>query len=89
MVSAIVVLDQIDARSIIVTAYTKYNISLGAGLTEVFGKLFRIGHFGDLNEVSLLGVIAGTEMAMLDNGVEIQAGIDVGAAIEYYRTAAA
>ena len=87
-VSAIVVPDHINANDIINTAYTKYNISLGAGLSEVAGKVFRIGHLGDLNEVSLLGAIAGTEMAMLDNDIEIQAGSGVAAAIEYYRRTA-
>jgi len=85
-VSAIVVPGDIDARKIIALAYDKYNISLGAGLSEVSGRLFRIGHLGDLNEVSLLGVIAGAEMAMLDNGVCIDPGCGVGAAIEYYRS---
>lgn len=85
-VSAIVVPENIDARDIIATAYRKYNISLGAGLADVTGKVFRIGHLGDLNEVSLLGVIAGTEMALLDNDVNIRPGIGVAAAIEYYRT---
>ena len=85
-VSAIVVPGEIDARRVIASAYEKYNISLGAGLSEVSGRLFRIGHLGDLNEVSLLGVIAGAEMAMLDNGIRIDPGSGVGAAIEYYRS---
>ena len=85
-VSAIVVPEEIDARIVIASAFEKYNISLGAGLSEVSGKLFRIGHLGDLNEVSLLGVIAGTEMAMLDSGIRIDPGSGVGAAIKYYRS---
>ena len=35
------------------------------------GKIFRIGHLGDLNELMLLGAIAGAEMAMLDAGVSL------------------
>lgn len=87
-VSAIVVPDGFNARDVIATAYDKYNISLGAGLNEVAGKVFRIGHLGDLNDVSCLGVIAGTEMALLDNGIDIRPGAGVGAAIEYYRMTA-
>ena len=87
-VSAIVVPDGFDARNVINTAYKKYNISLGAGLTELAGKVFRIGHLGDLNDVSCLAVIAGTEMAMLDNAIDIEPGSGVGAAIEYYRAIA-
>jgi len=87
-VSAILVPDGFNAQDVITTAYDKYNIALGAGLSEVAGKVFRIGHLGDLNDVSCLAAIAGTEMALLDNGIEIQPGIGVGAAIEYYRNTA-
>ena len=87
-VSAVVVPEDKDARDVIGTAYNKYNISLGGGLSEVAGKVFRIGHMGDLNDVSLLGAIAGVEMAMLDNGFDIQPGSGVAAAIEYYRATA-
>jgi alanine-glyoxylate transaminase/serine-glyoxylate transaminase/serine-pyruvate transaminase len=52
------------------------------------GKVFRIGHIGDMNEVSMLGAIAGAEMAMLDNGIDIKPGSGVGAAVEYYRSTA-
>jgi len=87
-VSAIVVPEGKDARDVLSTAYNKYDISLGAGLTEVAGKVFRIGHIGDMNDVSMLGCIAGVEMALLDNGYDITAGSGVAAAIEYYRTTA-
>jgi len=87
-VSAIVVPADKDAKDVISTAFNKYNISLGAGLTEVAGKVFRIGHIGDMNDVSLLGCIAGVEMAMLDHGFDIVPGSGVAAAIEYYRSTA-
>ncbi len=87
-VSAVVVPEGKDAREVINTAYNRYNISLGGGLTEVAGKVFRIGHMGWMNDVSMLGAIAGVEMALLDNGYDIQAGSGVGAALEYYRSTA-
>jgi alanine-glyoxylate transaminase/serine-glyoxylate transaminase/serine-pyruvate transaminase len=87
-VTAVVVPADKDARHVISTAYNKYQISLGGGLSEVAGKVFRIGHIGDMNDVSLLGAIAGVEMALLDNGFDIKAGSGVGAAIEYYRSTA-
>jgi alanine-glyoxylate transaminase/serine-glyoxylate transaminase/serine-pyruvate transaminase len=87
-VSAIVVPEDKDARDVIATAFSKYNISLGGGLAEVMGKVFRIGHIGDMNDVSMLGAIAGVEMALLDNGFDITAGSGVAAAIEYYRSTA-
>jgi alanine-glyoxylate transaminase/serine-glyoxylate transaminase/serine-pyruvate transaminase len=44
------------------------------------GKLFRIGHLGDQNELMLLGAIAGAEMAMRDVGIEVELGSGVAAA---------
>lgn len=87
-VTAVVVPSDKDARDVINTAYRKYNISLGAGLSEVAGKVFRIGHIGDMNDVSMLGAFAGVEMAMLDHGFNITPGSGVGAAIDYYRSTA-
>ena len=87
-VTAVVVPADKDARDVISIAYKKYNLSLGGGLSEVAGKVFRIGHLGDLNDVSLLGALAGTEMAMLDAGIAITPGSGVAAAVEYYRSTA-
>ncbi|MBM4207997.1 MAG: aminotransferase class V-fold PLP-dependent enzyme [Gammaproteobacteria bacterium] len=87
-VTAVMVPADKDARHVISTAFSKYNISLGAGLSELAGKAFRIGHVGDMNDVSMLGAIAGVEMALLDNGFDIKAGSGVGAAVEYYRSTA-
>ena len=87
-VTAVIVPEDKDARQVINTAFSKYNISLGGGLSELMGKAFRIGHVGDMNDVSMLGAIAGTEMALLDCGFDIKAGSGVAAAIEYYRSTA-
>ena len=84
-VSAVMVPEGVNAQDIIMTAFNKYNLSLGGGLSEVAGKLFRIGHLGDLNELSLVSALAGVEMALRDNGVNIEAGSGVGAACEYWR----
>jgi len=84
-VSAIMVPKGINGADVVDVAYRKYNTALGAGLTEVAGKLFRIGHLGNLNEVSCCAALAAAEMAMLDVGAKIEPGRGVGAAIEYYR----
>jgi alanine-glyoxylate transaminase/serine-glyoxylate transaminase/serine-pyruvate transaminase len=60
---------------------------LGAGLSEVAGKLFRIGHLGDLNELMCLGAITGAEMAMRDIGIDVKPGSGAAAAEEHYRKA--
>ncbi len=87
-VTAVVVPADKDARDVIGVAYNKYQISLGGGLSEVAGKVFRIGHIGDMNDVSLLGALGGVEMALLDCGFDIKPGSGVGAAVEYYRSTA-
>lgn len=85
--TAVLVPSDVDAAAVIARACTRYNLSLGAGLSKVAGKLFRIGHLGDLNELMLLGAIAGPEMAMLDNGMKIEPGSGVAAAQTYWRNA--
>src|SRR6266850_3297543 len=84
-VSAIMVPDGINGADVISRAFKRYNLALGAGLARVTGKLFRIGHLGDLNELMLLGAIGGAEMAMLDVGVKIEPGSGVAAAQKIWR----
>jgi alanine-glyoxylate transaminase/serine-glyoxylate transaminase/serine-pyruvate transaminase len=84
-VSAIMVPEGINGAEVIARAFRRYNLALGAGLSKVAGKLFRIGHLGDLNELMLLGAIAGAEMAMLDVGVKVEPGSGVAAAQNYWR----
>ena len=85
-VSAIRVPAGFDARTVIDIAFRRYNLSLGGGLGELAGHVFRIGHMGDINELMVLGAIAGSEMAMRDVGVGISAGSGVAAAMEFYRS---
>jgi alanine-glyoxylate transaminase/serine-glyoxylate transaminase/serine-pyruvate transaminase len=80
--------DGFDGNEVAKLAYLRYGLSLGVGLSKVQGKLFRIGHLGDLNELMLLTVLAGSEMAMRDFGIPVEAGSGVAAAEEYYRSTA-
>jgi len=84
-VSAIMVPEGVNGAEVIAHAFNRYNVSLGAGLSKVAGKLFRIGHLGDMNEVHLMAAIAGAEMAMLDCGIKVTPGSGVAAAGEYWR----
>jgi alanine-glyoxylate transaminase / serine-glyoxylate transaminase / serine-pyruvate transaminase len=88
-VSAIMVPEGVNGADIIDVAFRRYNLALGAGLGRMAGKLYRIGHMGDLNELMLLGAIAGAEMAMRDVGMQVTPGSGVAAAAEYYRSSAA
>ena len=87
-VSAILVPEGCNAADVIDVAFRRYNLALGAGLGRLAGKLYRIGHLGDLNELMLLGAIAGAEMAMRDVGLKITPGAGVAAAAEHYRSSA-
>ncbi len=86
-VSAVVVPEGKDAVGVIARAATRYNLALGSGLSKVAGKVFRIGHLGDLNELMCLAAIAGAEMAMLDTGITITPGSGAAAAQSVYRAA--
>ena len=84
-VSAIVVPEGINGAHVIDVAFRRYNLALGAGLSKLAGKVFRIGHLGDLNELMLMGALAGAEMAMQDVGIKIEPGSGIAAAENYWR----
>jgi alanine-glyoxylate transaminase / serine-glyoxylate transaminase / serine-pyruvate transaminase len=75
----------IDSNRVVQNAYAKYNLSLGLGLSKVNGKVFRIGHLGNMDTVMSLSALAGAEMALLDAGVKIKPGMGVGAAVQYFQ----
>jgi len=86
--TAVVVPADKDARTVIDLAYKRYDIALGSGLSEVAGKVFRIGHLGDMNALTLAGALAGVEMALADAGFDITLGTGVGAALAEWRVQA-
>ena len=50
----------------------RFDLSLGTGLTKLKGKVFRIGHLGDFNDLMLMGTLAGVEMGLALAGVPIR-----------------
>lgn len=60
----------------------RFNMSLGAGLGKVAGKVFRIGHLGDLNDLMLAGTLAGVEMGLELAGIPHRKG-GINAALDY------
>jgi len=60
----------------------KFNMSLGNGLGKLQGKVFRIGHMGNFNELMLAGTLSGVEMGLALAGVPFRKG-GVQAAIDY------
>ena len=51
-----------------------YNMSLGTGLSKMKGKIFRIGHLGDFNELMLAGTLAGIEMGLKNSKIPYKPG---------------
>ena len=74
-----------DASLIVSHAARKYAIAFGAGLGDVAGKVFRIGHLGSMTDVMVLSGIAAAEMTMADLGLEVRLGAGVSAAQELFR----
>jgi alanine-glyoxylate transaminase/serine-glyoxylate transaminase/serine-pyruvate transaminase len=64
------------------TVLERFNMSLGTGLGRLAGTVFRIGHLGDFNDLSLLGTLGGVEMGLQAAGIPHRAG-GVQAAIDY------
>jgi alanine-glyoxylate transaminase/serine-glyoxylate transaminase/serine-pyruvate transaminase len=63
-----------DADNFRDVALKNYDMSLGAGLSKVKGKVFRIGHLGHFNELMLMGTLSGVEMALDVANVPHKAG---------------
>ncbi|MGH6968878.1 MAG: aminotransferase class V-fold PLP-dependent enzyme, partial [Stellaceae bacterium] len=87
-VSAVCVPKTFNSDDVVKTAYHRYHMSLGTGLSKVAGRVFRIGHLGHVNEIMVLQALAGTEMALRDVGIQVEAGSGVAAAEEYIRATA-
>ena len=51
-----------------------FDMSLGTGLSKLAGKVFRIGHLGDTNDLTILGTLAGVEMGLALAGVPHKPG---------------
>jgi alanine-glyoxylate transaminase/serine-glyoxylate transaminase/serine-pyruvate transaminase len=71
-----------DADKLRKTILEAYDMSLGTGLGKMAGKIFRIGHLGDFNDLTLAGTLAGVEMGLALAGVPHKKG-GVLAAMEY------
>ena len=86
-VTAIRTPEGVDSTEVCRIGYYRYRTAFGAGLSKVAGKVFRIGHLGDLNEVMCLAALASAEMSLADAGAKVELGAGVAAAQNYYRTA--
>ncbi|MFA9444878.1 alanine--glyoxylate aminotransferase family protein [Egicoccus sp. AB-alg6-2] len=74
VLTAVLLPDGHDADEFRRIALERFDLSLGAGLARLAGKVFRIGHLGDLNDLTLAGTLAGVEAALGIAGVPIRRG---------------
>jgi alanine-glyoxylate transaminase/serine-glyoxylate transaminase/serine-pyruvate transaminase len=81
--TAVVMPEGFDSDAFVAHVYRRLNLSLGVGLGDVKGRAFRIGHLGSLNELELLGGLAGVEMMLKEFGVPVRPGSGLAAAEEF------
>jgi alanine-glyoxylate transaminase / serine-glyoxylate transaminase / serine-pyruvate transaminase len=72
--TAVLVPEEHDADKIRTLILDRFNMSLGTGLGRLAGRVFRIGHLGHLNDVTLAGTLAGVQMGLELSGVPIDPG---------------
>jgi len=73
----------VDADQIRKLIHDRFDLSLGTGLGRVKGRMFRIGHLGDCNDLTLMAALSGVEMGLKLAGVPL-AGSGVQAAMDFF-----
>jgi alanine-glyoxylate transaminase/serine-glyoxylate transaminase/serine-pyruvate transaminase len=73
----------VDADALRRLIHDRFDLSLGTGLGKLKGRMFRIGHLGDCNDLTLMAALAGCEMGLKLGGVPL-AGSGVQAAMEFF-----
>jgi alanine-glyoxylate transaminase/serine-glyoxylate transaminase/serine-pyruvate transaminase len=70
--TAVLVPEDVDADHIRAVILDRFDMSLGTGLAKLAGKVFRIGHLGDFNDLMLVGTLGGVQMGLNLAGVSIK-----------------
>jgi alanine-glyoxylate transaminase/serine-glyoxylate transaminase/serine-pyruvate transaminase len=73
----------VDADGVRKIIYERFDCSLGTGLGKIKGKMFRIGHLGDCNDLTLMAALSGCEMGLKLAGLKLS-GSGVQAAMEHF-----
>src|SRR5438552_2947590 len=83
VLTGVITPEGVDADRIRRLIHERFDLSLGTGLGKVKGRMFRIGHLGDSNDLTLLATLAGCEMGLKLSGVPL-AGSGVHAAMDFF-----
>ena len=83
VLTGVVMPEGVDADAVRRLIYERFDLSLGMGLGKSKGKMFRIGHLGDCNDLTLIAALGGCEAGLKLSGVNLK-GSGVLAALEYF-----
>jgi alanine-glyoxylate transaminase / serine-glyoxylate transaminase / serine-pyruvate transaminase len=83
ILTGVILPEGVDADAVRRLIHERFDLSLGTGLGKLKGRMFRIGHLGDSNDLTLLATVAGCEMGLRLAGVKL-AGSGVQAAMEHF-----
>ena len=83
MLTGVVTPVGVDADALRKLIHERFDLSLGTGLGKLKGRMFRIGHLGDCNDLTLVAALAGAEMGLKLAGITI-AGSGVQAAMDFF-----
>lgn len=83
VLTGVVVPEGVDADEIRRVIYERFDLSLGMGLGKAKGRMFRIGHLGDCNDLTLVATLGGCEAGLKLAGVALK-GSGVQAALDYF-----
>ena len=83
VLTGVVMPQGVDADAVRKLIYERFDLSLGTGLGKVKGRMFRIGHLGDCNDLTLMAALSGCEMGLRLSGVKL-AGSGVAAAMDHF-----
>jgi alanine-glyoxylate transaminase/serine-glyoxylate transaminase/serine-pyruvate transaminase len=83
VLTGVVLPEGVDADAVRRLIHERFDLSLGTGLGQVKGRMFRIGHLGDCNDLTLIATLAGCEMGLRLAGVPL-AGSGVQAAMAHF-----
>jgi alanine-glyoxylate transaminase/serine-glyoxylate transaminase/serine-pyruvate transaminase len=75
VLTGVVMPEGVDADEVRALILERFDMSLGAGLGKLKGRIFRIGHLGDFNDLMLAGTLCGVEMGLRLAGVDIALGV--------------
>ena len=77
VLTGVIMPEGVDADAVRKLIYDRFDLSLGQGLGKLRGRMFRLGHLGDSNDLTLVAMVAGVEMGLKLAGVKLAgSGVD-------------